>query len=164
MKSRNFPLTSKTVKMAIELKPTKKGGHYCGRTIVLPHLGNTQIPQNGRMTIEDDSVAHAFIKSLPRDWEYVDPTQNPDYVEGESLEKESGESLKQKSEEDELGQGNGQSIFEDLDDEEKKEFLEGLPNLTRKALEGMCAPFPGGEWRGKNKEQLVEYIKAKLGA
>lgn len=50
-----------------------------------------------------------------------------------------------------------------LTPEEKIAYIASLPGLTRKELESICTVFPGGEWRGKTKELLVEYITEKLG-
>lgn len=138
--------------------------HYRGRTIALPHLGTVTIPADGRIEIADHVKAHAFVASLPKDISYENAKQDdPSFIEPTL------EPLKQKSEDngaldENTNAGGSQSIFEDLDDEEKAEYIAALPAMTRKQLEAMAQAFPGGEWRGKNKEQLVEYIKGKLTA
>lgn len=37
----------------------------------------------------------------------------------------------------------------------------GFENFTRKQLEEACKEYPGTEWRGKNKEQLVAYLTSR---
>jgi hypothetical protein len=49
-----------------------------------------------------------------------------------------------------------------LSEEEVKEYVESLSIKTRKELEEMCTSFPSKEWRGKNKEDLINFLTDKL--
>lgn len=135
--------------------------HYRGRKIALPHLGTIEIPASGEIDIEDHDKAHAFVEALPKDVKYKDSKKdNPNHTEPEAVRSQTPA-----AESDPIDQGgNGQSIFDDLDDAEKAEYIAALPAMSHKQLTAMCAPFPGGEWRGKNKAQLAEYITGKLQA
>lgn len=47
-------------------------------------------------------------------------------------------------------------------DEEEQQYRDVLSAKTRKELEELCKPFPGSEWRGSNKEELIEYLVGKM--
>lgn len=135
--------------------------HYRGRRVALPHLGSIEVPANGEIVIEDHDKAHAFVASLPKDIKYKDPKRDDlNFKEPVAAAVKSQAQVKAEDTGDQGG--NGQSIFDDLDDEEKAEYIGALSQMTHKQLTAMCAPFPGGEWRGKKKEELVQYITGKL--
>jgi hypothetical protein len=119
-------------------------------TIVLPRVGKVTPNADGEFEHEDEVAVRQLI-ALNKDF----------FIKGEEpeedeLNKEEQDELNNKgSEEDELGKKPETA-------EDKAELLETLPLQTRKGLEDLCASFPSKEWRGKNKEQLIEYLTGKL--
>lgn len=78
-------------------------------------------------------------------------------------ETEELEEIKEKSEEDELSQQVASSeevVASSTEDNEA--YKAELAQKTRKELEELCKVFPSVEWRGKNKEELVDFLVSKL--
>jgi hypothetical protein len=123
-------------------------------TVVLPSVGKVTPNHEGEFEHEDEDAARELV-ALNSDF----------FIKGEEpeedeLNKTEGDDLNNKGESgDELGL---KPEVVQLSPEDKTELLETLPLQTRKGLEDLCASFPSKEWRGKNKEQLIEYLTGKL--
>lgn len=133
---------------------------------IFPFVGEVvPDPVSGCFSVEDEKAAQELVK-LNIGFTLVSDLSSDELKED----------LKTKSEEDELGSKSEEEEFggEQEDDlggegssdnsttESKEEMIATLQNKTRKELEEMCKLFPANEWRGKIKEDLIQYIVSKL--
>lgn len=142
-----------------------------------PQVGiQTPSKEDGTFEVEDATKALALV-DLNIGFEFANPEEDP------TPEKRvKHEEIQEKSVSSTIASGGVQDLSAELEDElgkeafdklqekanqepteeEKAAFVTELGTKTRAQLEELCKAFPGGEWRGKNKEALTEYLISKL--
>lgn len=137
--------------------------HRHGVKVTLPGVGTvTPSKEHGVFESDDEAGVKKLLHHV-KDFYLVEKTENG-YVKIEPDEEE--EDLKNKSETSTVkplvtGEGNkgGDANMQLALTEEE---VATLGDNTKADLETLCKIFPSKEWRGKNKGELVEYIKSKL--
>lgn len=123
----------------------------------LPGVGDVLLNEHGEFEIDNDQGVAKLLKSHTHFYvkgEEVDHLTSQ--VESNDLKKEEDVDVTLKAQVEST-----EPLTELTSEEEKQIFIESLSTKSRKELEELCKSFPGGEWRGKNKEQMAEYLKEK---
>lgn len=119
---------------------------------------------------KSEQTAGSVVAPVVETTELSGSTVPPVVDETTSPGNQEEEELKEKSESDELnekkeaGPTNVGDQIEKLTEEELAAYKQDLSIKKLAELTQMCidAGFPGGEWRGKKKEDLVEYLVSKM--
>lgn len=152
---------------------------WFGRSLTIFAAGTVVISKEGEFEIPDECVTDvtetyphiSLIEGEIPPAPIVEDLKGVIIIDDPKIDEEL---IKEKSESDELNEGDaeeeenaitsqGEAVqVESEASDEKATMIAALDSKTRAELQALCATFPRKEWGSLNKEDLINYLKAKL--
>lgn len=123
-----------------------------------PGVGDITLSEVGEASVDREG-AKILIEGHPHFYIVGEEAIKPKAHVDELNDNKAEDDLSGSKEENEEIKNEGVEEGDSIDIEAYKAALE---TKTRKELEDLCKPFPGAEWRSKNKVDMIAYLIGKL--
>jgi hypothetical protein len=141
-------------------------------TATWPGVGQVHIDENGEFKTENLEGFVELQESFPEFYNKAEgpaipaaPIEENKVEEKKEATQDLGDELTEQEKADQaeaLAELQKTEEPQVLTEDQKVEYREVLVAKTKKELEESCSVFPSAEWRGRNKEQIVDFLMSKL--